>query len=133
MLVGCGTTGNGGANSESTASAVGNRVVIQQETIITSEGDAEADSNMWRPRPIKYVEPIIPPNLRRQGIEGMVWVEFIINTEGIPTNIQVIESDHPELSRSAVQTIQQWRFSPGMRDGVPISVRSRVPLRFRED
>lgn len=62
-------------------------------------------------------------------------VRFIVGADGSATHAQVIGvGDCPVLEvsvRSSVQRLE--RFSPGLKNGVPVRVRMEVPLRYDPD
>jgi len=91
---------------------------------------SEVPANVTLPKLIKKVEVEYPATLRRRGIQGIVVVETTIDTQGIPREVRVIKSDHPELSALAVQAVQQWRFQPGTMDGKPVDVLFNSTVRF---
>jgi TonB family protein len=74
-----------------------------------------------------------PDSLRGVGIEGVVVLEFVIDTTGHvePSSITVIESPHPVLVDIAKDAVLVSVYSPGRREGVPVAVRVRESLTFR--
>ncbi len=67
------------------------------------------------------------------GIEGVVVLEFVIDTTGHaePSSITVIESPYPAFSDLAKDAVLVSVYSPGRTDGVPVAVRVRESLTFR--
>lgn len=78
-----------------------------------------------------YLRIDYPEEARREGIEGRVVLEFVIDPEGFTRDIHVMKSLHPLCDSSAVAALQQTRFVPGRRDGEKVPVRMRLPIRFR--
>lgn len=83
-----------------------------------------------KPRPIVRNVPTYPSHLKRAGIQGRVWIVFIVDEKGITGNARVLESDHPDFSESAIAAVQSWKFEPGKKDGQPVKTRVRIPLSF---
>jgi len=80
---------------------------------------------------LSRVSPEYPRSARRQGIEGLVVLEAILDLDGrIEDDIKVVQSI-PLLDDAAVQAVQQWRFRPA-RDQAnrPARVILAVPVRF---
>ena len=50
-------------------------------------------------------------------------LDAIIPEDGIPRVIRVIRSLDWQFDESAINALQQWRFSPAMKDGNPVKVR----------
>jgi len=80
---------------------------------------------------LSRVTPDYPRLARRQGVEGLVVLEAILNLEGqIEDDIKVLQSI-PLLDDAAVQALRRWRFRPA-RDHTnqPVRVILEVPVRF---
>lgn len=75
---------------------------------------------------IKY-----PDLALRAGIEGTVVVQFVIETNGVPSNLSVMKSAGSILDTAALDAIRQLRFKPGKQRGKPVRVRYAMPVRFR--
>lgn len=78
-----------------------------------------------------YLNIEYPEEARRQGIQGRVILDFVVDTEGRTQNIRVTKSLHPLCDSSAVAALERTRFVPGKRNGEPVPVRMRLPVRFR--
>ena len=72
-----------------------------------------------------------PSVAKEMGIEGIVVVGFIVNTDGSLTNIKVIKFIDPDLENEAVRvvtTMPAW--IPAKKDGTPIEAPSKVDVPF---
>jgi len=71
-----------------------------------------------------------PREARRKGIEGQVFVQFIVSNEGVPTDLKVTRSVHPLLDREAMRAVRETRFLPAFKDGKPVRVQLTLPISF---
>lgn len=75
-----------------------------------------------------------PDYLRRTGVEGDVWVTFIVDPEGRvrpDESFQVLLSDDRDFTSAARDFYERARYQPVVADGVPIAVRVFQRVRFR--
>jgi TonB family protein len=73
-----------------------------------------------------------PKVARKKGIEGKVFVEFVVDKRGEITNIKVIRGIGYECDEEAVRAINscpQW--TPGKQRGQPVSTRMVLPISFK--
>ena len=84
---------------------------------------------------ILKVAPIYPEAARAGGIEGRVVLEYIINEEGIPVDIQIVEANPPGVFESAaISAVSQWRYQPALKLGRPTrSPEAEAVLNFALD
>jgi TonB family protein len=88
-------------------------------------GDIEA------PHRITKVQPIYPESARSAGVSGTVILHAIISMEGKPLSLRVMNSQiDPDLARSAVEAVSQWRYSPTLLNGEPIEVDTTIMVNF---
>lgn len=80
------------------------------------------------PRPLSRARPIYPAAFRRAGINGEALVEFIIDLDGKPAQVQVLRATDAAFGDSARNSIVQWRFTPALKNGRPVRVRLQVPM-----
>jgi protein TonB len=73
-----------------------------------------------------------PNRPKEMGIEGTVVVGFVINKKGEVTDLEVLESVHPDLDKEAVRAVSNLpNFIPGSQQGRNVSVSYRIPVTFR--
>jgi len=75
-----------------------------------------------------------PIEALQKGIQGKVFVNFVIDETGEVTKIQVAKGVHKSLDQEAVRVVQlmpQW--TPGMQDGKAVKVSYTVPISFRQE
>jgi protein TonB len=83
-----------------------------------------------RPRVIFQRTPTFPPELRREGRRGTVYVVFHVDTRGRVVNPKVQKSTDPGFERAALDAVRQWRFEPGTRNGKKVQFKMRIPITF---
>jgi protein TonB len=83
------------------------------------------------PSLISRVTPQYPRAARQRGIEGLVLLEAILDTNGrIEEDIKVLQSV-PDLDGAAVAALRRWRFKPARDEqGRSVPVILEVPIRF---
>ena len=72
------------------------------------------------PKPIKTPTPRYDTYAGTMFIEGWVYLEFLITSEGNVQDIKVIAS-YPKgrFDDEAISTVKEWKYSPRLVDGVP--------------
>ncbi|QIL74925.1 energy transducer TonB [Hymenobacter sp. HDW8] len=69
---------------------------------------------------------------RRDNVEGLVHIGFIVDATGQVRNARVVKSVHPLVDAEALRVVQlASRWTPGQQDGKPVSVSFVVPITFR--
>lgn len=75
-----------------------------------------------------------PAASRRMGIEGTVYVSFVINREGKVVDVKTIRGISPDCDKEAERVVSMLpNWSPGMQNHNPVSVRMTVPIKFQLD
>ena len=88
-------------------------------------GDIEA------PHLITKVQLVYPESARSAGVSGTVILRAIISKDGKPLSLRVMNSQiDPDLARSAVEAISQWRYTPTLLNGEPIEVDTTITVNF---
>jgi TonB family protein len=83
------------------------------------------------PHLIRKAPPVYPESARSAGVSGTVILHAIIGTDGKPLSLRVVNSQvDPELARSAVEAVSQWRYTPTLLNGEPIEVDTTVTVNF---
>lgn len=83
------------------------------------------------PRAIIQSEPNYPPELKRNGIEGEVRMEFVIRKDGTTDDIRVLRSSNPGFEEPTIKAVRRWKFEAGERGGEKVSVRVRINIPFK--
>jgi periplasmic protein TonB len=83
-----------------------------------------------KPQPRLQSQPQYPFEMRRNGIEGEVLVEFIINVNGDTQDAFVVKSSQREFEQNALQAVLKWKFKPGKKGGKTVNVRARQNISF---
>ena len=72
-----------------------------------------------------------PEMARRSGIEGRVFVQFVVDEQGRPTNVHAVRGIGGGCDEAAVAAVRNARFTPGLQRGRPVKVRMSLPVTFR--
>ena len=75
---------------------------------------------------VKY--PVIA---QENGIQGRVYVTFVVNTDGSITDARIARGVDPSIDKEAlrvVNTLPKWK--PGKQRGKPVRVSYTVPINF---
>jgi protein TonB len=76
------------------------------------------------------VEPVYTEEARRSHVEGTVVLSAEVWPDGAAHNFKVVRSLDPGLDQKAIEAVSQWKFKPGAKDGVPVSVAVKVEVNF---
>jgi protein TonB len=72
-----------------------------------------------------------PDFARKAGIEGRVFVQFVVNENGDVVQPEVTRGVHKLLNEEALRAVQQLNCEPGMQRGESVKVRMSLPVTFR--
>ncbi len=73
-----------------------------------------------------------PKAALEKGIEGTVYLQFIVEKNGTLSNIEVIRSDSPELNQSAIDALEALpKWIPAKVKGEPVRTIQVLPVLFR--
>lgn len=83
---------------------------------------------------IQYLEPpapVYPRASRRLGEAGLVLVRVFVDAEGLPRQLQVMQSSgFARLDEAALEGVRRARFKPPIEDGQPTAGWARIPIPF---
>lgn len=87
----------------------------------------EAAMFQWISKNVKY-----PEIAKENGVQGKVFVQFVIGKEGKVTDVQVVRGVDPSLDKEAVRVIQSMpAWKPGKQRGKPVKVSFQLPINFK--
>jgi len=83
---------------------------------------------------VSKAQPVYPDAARSAGISGTVILHAVISTDGKPLSLRVMNSQiDPDLARSAVEAVTQWRYTPTLLNGEPIEVDTTITVIYSLD
>jgi len=89
-------------------------------------GDVQRFSN-WVKERVKY-----PQIAQENGIQGKVFIGFIVEPDGSVSNVTVLRSVDKSLDDEAVRVVTSSpRWSPGKQRGAPVRVRFSITVNFQ--
>ena len=72
-----------------------------------------------------------PEKARQAGIEGRVYVQFIVNEQGDVEDAKVIRGIGGGADEEALRVVRQANFEPGYQRGEPVRVQYSLPIFFQ--
>jgi protein TonB len=69
---------------------------------------------------------------RRMGIEGIVYVSFLVKGNGQVDDVKIVRGIHPDCDKEAMRVISMlpgWK--GGKQGGYPVNVRMVLPIKFK--
>jgi protein TonB len=82
---------------------------------------------------MKFIQKKIryPRAPRQLGIDGTVYVRFVVNGDGTVSDVEILKGVHPDYDKEAMRVISllpSWK--GGRHNGRPVSVRMVLPIKF---
>lgn len=76
-----------------------------------------------------------PANARRIGVQGKVYVEFVVEPDGSLTNFAIFKGVHIDLDAEIIRIFKKYgslyKWNPGTQKGVPVRQKMVVPFTFK--
>ena len=110
-------------------------ITIKSDHVAVNRGELEAagvDSEAFTPpRRTKGSSPSYPDAAARDGAQGTVLLECVINEAGAVEACRVSHSVHPAVDRAAMDAIRRWKYEPGRVMDRPRSIVAQFMMIFR--
>lgn len=74
---------------------------------------------------------VYPEIAKKAGIEGRVFVQFVIDEQGNVTNPVVLKGIGGGCDEAALEAVKKAKFKPGKQRGRPVRVQYSIPIVFR--
>ena len=72
-----------------------------------------------------------PELCKEMGIGGMVYTEFVVNTDGSICMVKNLKSPHDDLAKEAMRVVKKMpKWIPGEQAGKKVRVRFTLPINF---
>jgi protein TonB len=82
------------------------------------------------PRLLNPSKPRYPPDAFVRKVEGVVVVEFVIDSTGRVVRARIVQSI-PLLDAAALEAVRGWEFAPALKHGRPVATMAQAPVSFR--
>lgn len=74
---------------------------------------------------------VYPPDAREKGIQGTVFVTFVVEKDGSITDVRVLRGVATSIDEEAMRVIKAMpNWKPGYQRGEPVRTQFNLPLRF---
>lgn len=100
-------------------------IAAQQDDTIYKAGNGVS-----APRLIRDVKPQYSAGAMRRRVNGSLLLRCVVDRDGMPTRLEIIEPLDEELDRLSLEALKQWRFEPGQKDGQAVLVQIDVAMAF---
>ncbi len=73
-----------------------------------------------------------PKEAQDKGIQGKVYVQFVVKSDGTVADAKVVNSVDPLLDAEALRVVKAMpKWKPGMQSGKAVNVKYNIPISFR--
>ena len=110
----------------------------QQGAMNAAPAAKQSSSNVFRvgggvmpPAVLAKIDPEYSQEARFAKYSGTVVAYVEIGPDGIARNIRIVKGVGLGLDESAIAAIEKWRFRPGTKDGVPVTVAAHIEVNFK--
>jgi periplasmic protein TonB len=83
------------------------------------------------PQLVYKIDPEYSEQARKSKYQGTVVLALVVQKDGSVRDIRIMTSLGMGLDEKAIEAVQKWRFSPGMKGGQPVDVAASVEVTFR--
>ena len=83
------------------------------------------------PEVIKREHPAYSRAAMQARAQGIAKVEFVIEADGSPGSVRVLEPPHPDLALASIACVRRWKFTPPLKDGAPAAILATMELSFK--
>ena len=86
---------------------------------------------VFAPSLVSKVEPEYSEEARRARVNAVILLGIVVGPNGLPGSIKVVRPAGFGLDAKAMEAVQQWRFSPGSKNGQAVPVQAQVEVSLR--
>ena len=83
------------------------------------------------PKALVTPKPRYTPAAMLKRIEGFVELEVDVKPDGTVGTVALVKSLDPELDKECADVARKIQFTPGTKDGVPVTVRTVIRLEYK--
>jgi TonB family protein len=121
---------------------LGDQIIVRKLEEITITADSrrqlfaphayrsECDAGVILPQLLHAQKPAYTRAAMTAKIQGAVWMETVVETDGRPGEVRVIKSLRQDLDEQAVRALKKWRFKPATYNDAPVPVIVSIEMTF---
>ena len=79
---------------------------------------------------VQKVNSTYPPEAKQARIQGTVRMSAVIGKEGEVLGLTLLMSPSAELARSAMEAVNQWKWSPTLLNGQPVEIQTVIDVNY---
>ena len=109
--------------------------IAQQNKATGKEKSGKDNIELQRyPAPLTPISPEYPEAAKLAGIQGKVFVETVIDENGIVAEAKILKSEQKSLNAAAIEAIKKTKFSPGVnKENKNVKAKVVIPINFKLD
>jgi TonB family protein len=96
----------------------------------TGDGSFRMGKGMTAPRVIYQTDPEFSEEARKAKYQGNCLLGLVVDANGHPTKIRVLSALGMGLDEKAIESVKNWKFEPGKKDGRDVAVEIAVEVDF---
>lgn len=101
-----------------------NKIYEEKEVTRAVNTQSNAEALAFCMKNFKYPNPL-------PKINGKVWVDLIIEKDGLISDVIIVEGLHPELDKETIRVLKLMpKFLPGKLNGQPVRSKYRMPISY---
>lgn len=82
------------------------------------------------PKVLEEVRPIYPEDAKKEGLQGSVVLEILIDNKGTVRDAKVLKSLDLRFDKAALIAIKKFKFRPAMVDKSAVAVKIKYAIKF---
>jgi len=100
------------------------------EAATVEKPQAQVSADVMQQLLIHRVEPIYPPEARRDNVQGIIALDIIVGRDGSVMSMHPLNG--PDiLARAAMDALRWWKFEPYLINGEPAVAETTVAVEFK--
>ena len=108
----------------------------QLPTPITPDGQSggrvyRVGGGVTAPTLLEKVEPAYTEEALTARLQGTILLYVQVDLSGKAVNIRILRSLGLGLDEKAMEAVKKWKFKPGIKDGMAVTVEAQIEVNFR--
>lgn len=100
--------------------------------LLSSADIVKYDDLDEKPQILQSAQPKYPEEARKNGLVGTAFVEVLVDEYGKVTSSKIKKSSgYKLLDDASMEAAQDFKFSPGKKDGKTVKTQMVIPFKFK--